>query len=177
MYLLSRRKDNVNIGADERELLDGLGLSDKNAKSKLVNLLDEFGKNIAHLGLKVKYNTINDHWYLSFRDNVPYLTNQSETNVLSLKLSATLFAVLMVSLTQHGAVSIAEIKEIRNKKNVIDDLEELERKGYVKRNEHQIVLTGKIFYHIDLDDIMNEIKNFTEQNSESNISENGETKD
>lgn len=158
MYMLSRQKDITAYGANEQELLQSLQLTDKNSKSNLNNLLAELSKNVGHLGLRLKYNSINGHWFLTFRDNIAYMTGQTETHVLSVKLAATLFSILMLSLTANGAISISELQEIRKKKNLMDDIEELVDLGYIKKNDSQVQLTAKVFYHIDLDEIMKEIK-------------------
>ena len=156
LFLLSKQKDKITVGATEEELLQGLGLTDQNAKSKLMNLLEELDKNILHLGLKIQFNIVNKHWYISFKDS-NILANAYPPYNLSSKAAATLFSILILGITVGSPVKKSEIIKNRKKKNIEEDLLELESLGYIENHESTINLTPKVFYHVDIDELISEI--------------------
>jgi len=68
------------------------------------------------------------------------------------KLAATLFCVLVTCLKNNGTGKIEEIKELRKKRGIMNDLKDLEEKGYLKiiKNEYQVEMTSLIGYQLDL---------------------------
>jgi len=119
--------------------------------------LEEINTNLTAFGLEIKLNPSNDHWFLSFKDNIEDLPTIPKNRLLSTKLSATLFSILILSISEGGRVSISEIRKIRNKKDISQDLEELKDLGFILINGNLINLTSKLFYYIDIDEISSEI--------------------
>ncbi|MBD3353109.1 MAG: hypothetical protein GF364_16630 [Candidatus Lokiarchaeota archaeon] len=159
IYLLTRKNGNSIIGATEKELLNGLVLTDRNARYKLIQLLQELNTNLAILGLNVKYNSANGRWFIAFRDNVADIIEKKTFAMLSSTLAATLFTILLLSISTGGPVQKSEILEMRNRKRIDDHLRELRDLGYIIVKKSTVSLTPKIFYYINTDDIIKEIQN------------------
>ena len=171
IYVLSQKKDNITVGATEEELLKKLAFTDRNRKQKLLVLIDELSKNIYHLGLRIKYNPANQHWFIGFKDNSISSMLDANNNNLPTKLAATLFTILILSINSKSKIQISEIKKIRKKKDIRTDLEELEEKGYIKINSNAVNLTPKIFYFVDIDELASEIQNISRDLSNDIIDE------
>lgn len=169
-FLLSRQKDKFNIGATEEELIQGLALTDQNAKFKLMNLLEELDRNIFHLGLKIQFNLVNKHWYINFKD-ANILSNTYPPYNLSSKSAATLFSILILGITIGGPIKKSDIIKNRKKKNIEEDLLELESIGYIENHESTVTLTPKVFYHIDIDELILEINKFMDNAEKKERSE------
>lgn len=177
IYMLSRKQDEKNIGASENELLNALSLTDRNSKFKLLNLLEEINANIFPFGLTVKFNPVNEHWFISFKDNVSTF-NESHNSLLSTKLAATLFSILVLNFSNNISATIAEIAKIRNKQNITEDIEELKNQGYLELDGNNVILTPKIFYYLDIDDIAEEIRKFNcNEKNEENINQTDKNKE
>ncbi|MCP4761148.1 MAG: hypothetical protein GY870_05160 [archaeon] len=167
IYLLSRKINETTIGATEKELLEALMLTDRNAKFKLLNLLEELNMNISHLGLIIKFNAANNHWFINFKDEISSVIQNSSKEILSSGLAATLFSILLLSISNEGGgkVSVKEVVEVRKKKSIKDHLSELQKLGYISVDGSNIKLTPKIFYFIDIDDIAAEINKYQSENN------------
>jgi len=160
IYLLTRKRGKETIGVTQKELLEALSLTDRNSKSKLFNLLEEINSNMAFLGLRIKLNPANNHWFVEFKDNVSSVVNDKFKSNLPSRLAATLFSILLLIISNGGPISPSDIKEIRNKKTIGVDLSELEEFGFIEFKGNSVYLTPKIFYHIDIDQIGEEINKF-----------------
>ncbi|MHA1784657.1 MAG: hypothetical protein ACTSVE_05625, partial [Candidatus Helarchaeota archaeon] len=159
IYYLTRKNDNQSIGATSETLMNGLGLTDRNAYFKLLNLLKELESNLSPFGMVVKFNPINQHWYLGLRDSLGSNTSDPE---LTKSNAATLFAILVRCFTGMGKISLQDLKKIRQTKNLLDDLNALENLGYIVKNGNIIQLTPKIFYFVDIDELAEQIKKINE---------------
>lgn len=158
IYLLTRIQDNIIIGTKEQDLLKILALTDKNAKSKLLNLLQELNMNLSILGLIVKFNSANEHWFIGFKDEMPNISYKISDTGLSSSSAATLLSILVISISDGSPITYNDLMKIRKKKSLKDDLFKLEAKGFIKTSKGNLVLTPKIFYYIDLEKIIDEIK-------------------
>ena len=161
IYLLTYRKDEFTIGMNEKELLYRLSLTDKNAKFKLLNLLEELNANLSIMGLNVKFNPANDHWFISFKDKLPILSKDYSDYGLSHSLAATLLCILILSISKGGSIPLKEVSSIRKKKNIHDDIESLEKSGYILNKKGNLTLTPRIFYYIDVESIIEEMKHLS----------------
>ncbi|MHA1339654.1 MAG: hypothetical protein ACTSRZ_05890 [Promethearchaeota archaeon] len=176
IYMLSRESKNGIIGSTQKELLNSLGLSDKNSSIKLLNLMQELNKSIAFLGLEIKFNPVNSYWYIGFKDNISYMLESSNLPKLPSPIAATLSAILVKTIDKGGAISKKDVLQIRNKKNIDDDLKFLEENNFIQQNNNTITLTPKIFYFIDIDEFIAEMKKLLEnaENDNENLENDNE---
>jgi hypothetical protein len=156
MNLLSNRKNEHEIGATKKEILQKLNISNRDKNIFFYNLITNLSKYIEPLGLQIKFNPINSHWFISYDSEVSDLISANPFGDKS-RLAATLFCALVASLKNPGGISkIAEIQKLRNKKGIIEDLKELEQLGYVEiaLNSNEVKLTPLIGYHLDLEELL-----------------------
>jgi len=151
MYLLSKKEDTYQIGATKKEILDTLNIKNKNKSIHFQNLLTNLSNYIEPLGFQIRFNPLNSHWFISFDPEqselisaYPYKSKPS--------LAATLFCILVYCLKNSGVASIQDIKKLRNKKEINEDLKELSNKGYIILNKdlNQVQLTPLIGYQLDM---------------------------
>ncbi|MFX1235860.1 MAG: hypothetical protein ACFFBY_15130 [Promethearchaeota archaeon] len=152
MHLLSRRDDLSCIGATEEQVLEALNITYKNKTLHFQRLITELSKIIAPLGIEIKFNPLNAHWFITFEPEISDIINSNPFGTHP-SLGATLFCILACCLKNSGFSTIQEIHKIRKKKTVIKDIKQLEEKGYITYNkeENRISLTPLIGYHLDLD--------------------------
>lgn len=151
IHLLTRKKELSTIGATEREIIDSLNYKGKNENIFLQDMLQNVSKAIEPLGLVLRYNPLNSHWFISHETEISELI---EANPFSNKpkLAATLFCVLACCLKSSGTGKIHEINKLRNKKSITDDLKDLAEMGFIflDMDEQQVSLTPLIGYQLDL---------------------------
>ena len=154
MHLLSNKYGLYQIGASEDEILQALKITGKNKTIYFQDLLNNLSKYVEPLGLEVRYNPIDSHWFLSFDSEISDAINANPFEGKP-RLAATLFCVLVCCLQNSGIGKIQDIKKLRNKKNVIDDLKELEKFGYIEMVEDssQIQLTPLIGYQLNMEQL------------------------
>ena len=151
MHLLSRKSTIDKMGASEEEILDALNLKTKNKSNQFQYLIANLSKYIEKLGLHVRYNPLDEHWFISFDQDVSDVLSANPFENQP-KLAATLFCTLACCFKNSGTSKIHEISELRKKKGVRDDLKILEKKGYVviDKKLDQVHLTPLIGYELDL---------------------------
>jgi len=151
MHLLSRKKNIYQIGATKEEILEILNVKSKNDSIYFQNLINGLSNYLIPLGLQIKFNSLNSHWYINYDSEVTELISANPFEGRP-SLAATLLCTLTSCLRNSGASSIQEIKKLRSKKEVIDDLKELEKKGYlvINKTANQVQLTPLIGYKLDL---------------------------
>jgi len=154
MHFLSNKYGSYQIGAPEKEILQALKITGKNKAYYFQNLLINLSKYIEPLGLEVRYNPIDSHWFLSFDSELSDIINANPFEGKP-RLAATLFSVLVCCLQNSGIGNIQDIKKLRNKKNVIEDLKELEKLGYIEilKDSSQIELTPLIGYQLNIEQL------------------------
>jgi len=153
MHMLSNKNNLYQIGATKREILRILNVKSKNKSGYFQNLITNLSKYIEPLGLQIRYNPINSHWFLSYDSEVSDLISANPFDNKP-RLAATLFCTLVACLKNpEGISSISEIEKIRKKMNVLDDLRDLEQKGYLEIDKvlNSIKLTPLIGYQLDLE--------------------------
>jgi hypothetical protein len=150
MHLLSRKRDNSTIGATRKEILDNLNLKTKNNDIYLQRLFIGLSDYIKPLGLLVKFNPINQHWYIIFESEIsdhiianPFGSRPS--------LAATLFCIITCGIKSSGIARIEDIKKMRKKKDLSQDLKELVQFGYiiVDKGLNRVTLTSLLGYQLD----------------------------
>ncbi|MHA1192692.1 MAG: hypothetical protein ACTSP9_10400 [Promethearchaeota archaeon] len=154
MHLLSRRVSLYEFGATEDELLRYLNIKGKNKHVYLKQLIIELSKYIEPLGYHIKFNPLNLYWYLSIDSEIADLLNANPFEGHP-SLAATLFCTLACCLKNEGYTQIQEIKKLRKKKTLSEDLKELKKKGYllIDPNKNEIRLTPLIGYQLDLNQL------------------------
>jgi hypothetical protein len=153
MHLLSRKSGKYQIGASKKEILDMLNITHKNKELYFQELIINLSKYIEPLGLQIRFNPINSNWYISHDSQITDLTSANPFENKP-RLAASLFCALVLSINNPtGIVKVSEIQEIRKKKTIYEDLDELEKLGYleVDKKLEQIKLTPLLGYHLDLD--------------------------
>lgn len=152
MHLLSKREDLSCIGATEEQILEALNITYKNKSLHFQTLITELSKIIAPLGIEIRFNPLNAHWFITFEPEVSDIINSNPFGKHP-SLGASLFCILACCLKNSGFSTIQEIHKIRKKKTVIDDIKQLEEKGYIEydKKKNRISLTPLIGYHLDLD--------------------------
>ena len=152
VYLLSKETYKSQIGATQEEILNALNVKDKNKSFYFQNVIENLSNYVEPLGLQVRFNPLNSHWYISFDSETTEIisANPFEGNP---RLAATLYCTLICCFNNSGETTVQKIKEIRKKKGVIDDIKELEKTGFVTLEKHlgKVHLTPLIGYLIDLE--------------------------
>ena len=152
VYLLSKETYKSQIGATQEEILNALNVKDKNKSFYFQNVIENLSNYVEPLGLQVRFNPLNSHWYISFDSETTEIisANPFEGNP---RLAATLYCTLICCFNNSGETTVQKIKEIRKKKGVIDDIKELEKTGFVTHEKHlgKVHLTPLIGYLIDLE--------------------------
>ena len=151
MHLLSKKRSTYQLGATEEEILDILNVKNKNKSIYFQNLITRLSDYLVPLGLRVKFNSLNSHWYLSSDNEITELISANPFEGKP-SLAATLLCVITSCLKNSGIASIQEIRELRNKKNILSDLKELEKEGFltISNATYQVQLTPLIGYKLDL---------------------------
>jgi len=153
MHMLSNKNNLYQIGATKREILHTLNVKNKNKSGYFQNLITNLSKYIEPLGLQIRYNPINSHWFISYDSDISDLISANPFDNKP-RLAATLFCTLVICLKNPEGISpITEIEKIRKKKNILEDLKELEQKGYLELDKdiNSVKLTPLIGYQLDLE--------------------------
>lgn len=155
MHLLSDRSNKFQIGASKREILNKLNLNGKNESLHFETLITQLSNYIEPLGLQIRFNPLSSHWYLAFQiEASDYVSANPFAN--KPRLAATLFYTLICCLERLGVAKIQRIKELRKKKQIIDDLKDLEKEGYLEIDENLgiVKLTPLIGYQLDINKLI-----------------------
>lgn len=154
MHLLSKKNNNFQIGATEEEILDLLNIKDKNKSFKFQKLINYLSYHVELLGLQVRFNPLDSHWFLTFDQDLSDLISANPFEDLP-RLGATLFYTLASCFNNSGVGKINEIRNLRKKKFIMEDLKELEKLGYIKIEMYdgEVKLTPLIGYKLDLNSL------------------------
>ena len=155
MHLLSKRTNKYQIGATEEEICKMLNISGKQQKSLFNQLVINLSKYIEVLGLNIRYNPIDSHWYIIFEPEVSEIVNANPFEDKP-KLAASFFTVLISCLSNFGSTTISEIAKLRKKKGVLSDLKELEKQGYIflDKESGEVSITPLVGYELDINQLM-----------------------
>jgi hypothetical protein len=154
MYLLSKKDQLYEIGSTKEEILDKLQISGRNKHFIFRKLLSELSNYISPLGLVIQYNPLNVHWFLAFKRKMTdlILANPFQDKP---RLAATLFCTIILCLKNNGITKIDELQKLRQRKDIRNDLKDLEKLGYLKilKNNNEIKLTSLIGYQLNLENL------------------------
>ena len=152
MYLLSKKDIVDEMGSTKEEILDFLKITGRNSAYFFRNLLIELSNYIAPLGLEIRFNPLNNRWFLTFKSNMNELVLANPFQDKP-RLAATLFSIIVLCLKNNGVVKIAELQKARHKKDVRNDIAELESLGYIQmiKSSNDIRLTPLIGYQLNLE--------------------------
>ena len=151
MYILSRKKNIYQIGATKKEILKSLNVKNKNKSVYFQDIITDLSKYIEPLGLQIHFNSLNSHWFIKYDSEITELISANPFEGRP-SLSATLLCVLTSCLKNSGLTSIQEIRTLRNKKDVKEDIKILEKEGFLELDKKttNIRLTPLIGYKLDL---------------------------
>jgi len=151
MNLLSKKRSNIQIGAPKKEILENLGLNEKNGSIYFQKLLIELSNYLRPIGMEIRYNPLNFHWFITFESEISELISANPFEGRP-SLAATLFCAITYCLKSSGKASILDIQKLRNKKHILEDLQELETLGYIEINKetNHVKLTPLIGYKLDI---------------------------
>ncbi len=151
MYLLSKKDQLDEMGSTKEEILEKLQISGREKGFIFKKLLIELSRYISPLGLEIQYNPLNTHWFLTFKSGMSdlILANPFQDKP---RLAATLFCAIILCLKSNGIAKIEELKRLRNKKDIREDLKDLEKLGFIKilKNHNEINLTPLIGYLLNI---------------------------
>jgi len=156
IHLLTQKRENSSLknteilGATQKEICKKLKFTGKSASIRFYSLLEEVSKNLRAFGLHIQKNPLNNHWFIT-QDSEIQEFSQANPFHDKPKLAATLCAVLAVSLTQASSVSVDQVKEVRKKKNLMNDLKALEKMKFIILSENQILIHPNIGYFLNID--------------------------
>jgi hypothetical protein len=151
MHLLSSKKDKIRIGATKEEILKAINIHNRNESIYFQNLITHLSSYIEPLGLQIRFNPLSSCWYIAFDR---YASDFFSANPFEGKprLAATLFCTVICCLKNLGIAKIQDIKNIRKKKFIIEDIKELQNWGYIQFDDKlgKVNLTPLIGYQLDL---------------------------
>jgi len=148
--MLSRKSGPSQIGATRQELIDSLNLTNKNKDFIFTELLNNLSEYLKPLGMQIKFNTLDEHWYISFEENITELT-KANPFIGKPRLAATLFCIITSCIKNSGIGNMREITEMRKVKKIEKDLVELQNLGYIsiEKDKSRIRLSPLIGYHLN----------------------------
>lgn len=151
MHLLSKKKSLYQIGATKEEILEQLNANHKNKFIYFQNLITGLSTYLEPLGFQIRYNPLDSHWFLNYDLEISELISANPFEGKP-SLAATLLCTLTLCLKSSGVSSIHEISKLRRKKDIIEDLKALEKKGYllIDKNSGHVQLTPLIGYQLDM---------------------------
>jgi len=155
MHLLSRRVNKYQLGATEEEICSLLNISGKYQSSLFNQFLINLSKYIEILGLNIKFNPIDDHWYISYESEISDIVKANPFENKP-RLAASLFSVLISCMSNFGSTTVSEIVKLRKKKGILSDLRELENQGYITldKDSGKVSLTPLIGYELDINHLL-----------------------
>lgn len=167
MHLLSRKVNKYQIGATKDQIIETLHIDGKHEEVYFHHLITNLSKQIEPLGLNVQYNPLDAHWFIAYDSNLSNLVSANPFEDKP-KLAATLFYVITCCLSNSGSTKIKRIKDLRNKKGIMNDLKELEEFGYIKLypDVNEVAITEKIGYQINLPQLFTKLSLKLKKDSE-----------
>jgi len=152
MHILSSKNNQFQMGATKKEILKELNITNKNKTVLFQNLITNLANYIEPLGLQIKFNPIDSHWFISYDSDISDLISANPFEGRP-RLAATLFCTLISCLQNSGKGKIHDIEQLRKKKHIIDDLKDLEKRGYLEINTELglVRLTPLIGYQLNFE--------------------------
>ena len=151
MHLLGNRQENYKIGATREEILDKLNLKNRNKNIYFHRLITELSDYLKPIGLLVQFNPLNEHWYLMYESDISNLISANPFGGKP-RLAATLLSIIVLGMRSSGNIKVEQVRELRNIKDILQDLKDLAKLGYITINKesNEVKLTPLVGYHLDL---------------------------
>jgi len=164
MQLLSRSKvisdvknPILHYGCHTDELCKELKFTGKTAMIQLSQLMTSFSRAIRPFNLQIRQNPFNHYWYITqdadiqnFFGNNPFQDK--------IRLGATLSVIISLCLVHGEKIDYVTLQNTRKKKNISEDLKDLESQGFIILSENQIELSPNLFYYLNVDRFLNNIE-------------------
>lgn len=158
LHLLTRKRgeNGERIGSTAEEIVKALDFGEKNQFFQFNRIIINFSQYIQPLGLSLRFNPMNAHWYLiQDKETVEYF---KENPLFSTpRLAATLLVILLLNVL-NKQTTIAQVANYRNVKNIKQDLKSLKEMGYIDYNDTHIQLTEKLVYNVDIQRLIEKIE-------------------
>jgi hypothetical protein len=157
MHLLSRSRMTsdaknpiLQYGCHSDELCKELKFTGKTAIIQLTQLLASFSHAIHLIGLQIRQNPFNHYWYVTQDTDIQnyFLNNPFENKI---RLGATLSVIISLCLVHGGKIDHVTLQNTRKKKDLSEDLKELETQGFIVVSKNQIELSPNLGYYLNLD--------------------------
>ena len=164
MHLLSRSKTTSDVnhpilqyGCHSDELCKELKFTGKTAMNQLSQLMASFSHSIRPIGLQIRQNPFNHYWYIiEDVDIQEYFFNNPFEN--KIRLGATLSVIISLCLVHGGKIDYTTLQNARKKKDLSEDLKDLESQGFILLSENQIELSPNLGYYLNLDKFLKKIE-------------------
>ena len=152
MYMLSKKDELANMGSTREVILEKLNITGRNKGVYFRNLITELSDYVNPIGLEIQFNPLNARWFLTFKSNMSELISANPFQDKP-RLASTLLCAIMLCLKNNSVAKISEIQKLRNKKDIVQDLSELESAGYISKikDSNDVKLTPLIGYQLNLE--------------------------
>ncbi len=139
-------------GARTRTLLETLGMEEEEM-GELMWLLGIIGSFLSRLGLTMKYNPLDDRWFIAMElDDLPDNV-AAKMSPLPPSLAATLYAILQL-IRDNGEATTSSLKKLRKKETIDQDLQKLEKQKFIKMEGETITLGPALLYHVNIEELL-----------------------
>ena len=151
MHLLSKINEKNQIGATKNHIINTLNIKNRNNEIYFQNLIKNLSNYIEPLGLQVRYNPLDSHWYITYEKEITDILSANPFDGKP-RLAATLLTCIICCLQNSGVAKIQDIRNLRDKKGILKDLKDLEQMNYITiiMDENKVKLTSLIGYQLDL---------------------------
>jgi len=147
----------MQYGCHSDELCKELKYTGKTAIMQLTQLMGSFSHAIHPFGLKIRQNPFNHYWYITEDVDIQeyFLNNPFENKI---RLGATLAVIISLCLVHGGKIDYTTLQNARKKKDLSEDLKDLESQGFILLSENQIELSPNLGYYLNLDKFLKKIE-------------------
>jgi hypothetical protein len=167
LHLLTRSKASTQDpsflirGETMDNICSTLGFTSKTRHIEFFELLQKFSRYIQPLGLQMKQNLFNRHWFLIQESSIQ---NWLHANPFADKksLGATMAVIISLSLLHGQEIDFQLINQYRKKKSLDDDLTKLHELRFIIRNKNKVKLHPNLGYYLDFNKFDLSIHDFPE---------------
>ncbi len=142
------------IGSTYEEICQVLKYEGKTRKYRWNELMNNFSTTFSPFGLQIKQNPFNDYWYLTQDQKIQNLFTSFPV-LNNLRLAATFSTIISLCIIHSGSTNIEQIRKIRKKKDILQDLNELLNINLIKMEGNKVKIHQNIGYFIDLEKFQN----------------------
>jgi len=141
------------FGATDDQLCEALGFTGRNCKNQLYSLFEQFNRSLIVFELKLRQNPLNNHWFLIQSSQVDDFFQTNPFNNKE-RLGASLATILLFTLGTGKIITIREFQDLRGKKDIEEDLSELERSKFILRDQQYLYLHPNLGTFLDFDRLL-----------------------